>query len=64
MKNILILIGIGGPYLGSNEIQGKVCKVVVDSRSISNFILEEVVTKLKLKKIPHNNLYKVTWLKG
>lgn len=30
------------------KIQGKVCKVVVDSRSTNNVISEEVVTKLKL----------------
>ena len=35
---------------------------MVDSGSTDNVILEEAVTKLKLKKIPHENPYKVTWL--
>ena len=35
---------------------------VVDSRSTNNIILEEVVNKFKLIKIPHLNPYKVTWL--
>lgn len=44
------------------KILGKVCKVVVDSGSIDNVISKEVVTKLKLHKIPHENPYKVTWI--
>ena len=45
------------------KIFGKVCKVVVDSRSTDNIILEEEFNKLKLTKIPHVNPYTVTWLK-
>ena len=45
------------------KILGKVCKVMVDLRLANNVIPKEVVTKLKLKKIPHDNPYKVTWLK-
>lgn len=41
---------------------GKVCKVIVDSGSADNIIVEEVVKKLNLTKVPHNNPYKVTWL--
>ena len=44
------------------KILGKVCKVVVDSRSIDTIILEEAMANLKLRKIPHDNFYKVTWL--
>ena len=44
------------------KIQGKVCKVIVDSGSTDNIISEEVAKKLKLTKLPHTNPYKVTWL--
>ena len=44
------------------KILGKVCKVMVDSKSTNNIISEDIVTKIKLKKIPHENPYKVTWL--
>ena len=33
-------------------IMGKVCRVIIDSGSIDNIISEEVVNKLKLKRIP------------
>ena len=36
---------------------------MVDSGSIDNVIFEEVVTKLSLKRIPHEDPYRVTWLK-
>ena len=42
------------------KILGKVCKVVVDSRSTDNITPEEAINKLKLTKIPHVNPYKVT----
>ena len=44
------------------KIMGKVCRVIIDSGSIDNIINEEVVEKLKLKRIQHVNPYKVTWL--
>lgn len=44
------------------KVQNKVCKVIIDSSSTDKIVLEEVVDRLKLKKIPHNNLYRVTWL--
>ena len=44
------------------EILGKFYNIVVDSRYTNNIILEEVVKKIKLKKIPHVNPYKVTCL--
>ena len=44
------------------KILGKVCKVVVDSGSIDTIILEDAMANLKLKKNPHDNPYKVTWL--
>ena len=39
----------------------KVCKLIIDSGSTNNVILEEAVQKLKLTKIPHECPYKVTW---
>ena len=43
-------------------MMGKVCRVIIDSGSTDNIVLEEVVSKLKLTRIPHNNPYKVMWL--
>ncbi|XP_059063819.1 uncharacterized protein LOC131856278 [Cryptomeria japonica] len=42
--------------------RGKVCKVMIDSSSIENFVSMEMVEKLKLKRIPHPYPYKVSWL--
>lgn len=44
------------------KIMGKVCRVVVDSGSTDNIVSEEVVSKLKLQRIPHSDPYRVTWL--
>lgn len=44
------------------KIMGKVCNVIIDSGSIDNIVIEEVVKKLNLTKVPHTNPYKVTWL--
>lgn len=44
------------------NILGKVCRVIIDSSSTDNIISEEAIIKLKLKRIPHTNPYKVTWL--
>lgn len=44
------------------KILGKVCKVIIDSGSTNNVILEEVVQKLELIKIPHVCPYRVTWI--
>ena len=44
------------------KIMGKVCRVIIDSGSTNNIISKEAVNKLKLKRIPHANPYKVTWL--
>ena len=45
------------------KILDKVCKVVVDLGSMDNVISKEVVTKLSLKRIPHEDPYRITWLK-
>ncbi|XP_024038267.1 uncharacterized protein LOC112097314 [Citrus clementina] len=44
-------------------IRGKVCRMVIDSGSCENVILEEAITKLNLKTEPHQTPYKLTWLK-
>ena len=44
------------------KVRGKVCKVIVDSSSTDNIALVEMVEKLGLKKLPHPNPYKVSWL--
>ena len=44
------------------KIQGKVCKVIVDSRSSENIILEEETKIFHLLRIPHAHPYRVTWL--
>ena len=44
------------------KVRGKVCKVIVDFGSTDNIALVEMVEKLGLKKFPHPNPYKVSWL--
>ncbi|KAK0582387.1 hypothetical protein LWI29_025033 [Acer saccharum] len=44
-------------------IGGKVCRLVIDSGSCKNVISEEAVAKLNLKTEPHQNPYKLSWLK-
>lgn len=44
------------------KIQGKVCKVVIDSGSIDNIVSLEGVNKLNLERIPHSCPYRVNWL--
>lgn len=43
-------------------MKNKVCKVIIESSSTDNIVSKEVVDKLKLKKLPHNNPYRVTRL--
>ena len=43
-------------------VQGKVCKIVVDSGSTENMVSCEMVNKLNLKRIPYDFPYKVSWL--
>ena len=44
------------------KVRGKVYKVIVDSNSTNNIASVEMVEKLGLKKLPHPNPYKVSWL--
>jgi hypothetical protein len=45
------------------KIHDKCCYLVIDGRSTENLVSTEVMGKLKLKGIPHPNLYRVSWLK-
>ena len=42
---------------------GKVCRLVIDSRSCENVVSEEAVQKLGLATEKHPNPYKLSWLK-
>jgi hypothetical protein len=44
------------------KVKGKVYKVIVDSGSTNNIASVEMVNKLGLKRSPHPNPYKVSWL--
>ena len=44
------------------KVNGKLCKLIIDSGSIDNIISLEVVNKLKLERLPHSCPYKVSWL--
>lgn len=46
----------------SCKVRGKVCKVIMDSRSTNNIASIEMVTKLNLQRLPHPHPYKVSWL--
>ena len=44
------------------KVQGKYCKMVIDSGSIDNLVSTEMVEKLSWKKTKHPVPYKVSWL--
>ena len=44
------------------KVQGKCCKMVIDSGSTDNIVSIEMVEKLRLKKTKHPIPYKVSWL--
>ncbi|XP_017255857.2 transposon Ty3-I Gag-Pol polyprotein isoform X1 [Daucus carota subsp. sativus] len=44
-------------------IEGKVCKLIIDSGSCENVISREAVDKLKLKQEKHPKPYKLSWFK-
>ena len=44
------------------KVQGKCCKMVIDSGSTDNFVSTKMVEKLRLKKTKHPVPYKVSWL--
>jgi len=41
---------------------GKCCKVVIDSGSSDNLVLEEMVTKMKLERLKHPKPYQIAWI--
>ena len=44
------------------KLQGKCCKMVIDSGSTKNIVSTEMVENLRLKKTKHPIPYKVSWL--
>ena len=44
------------------KVEGKCCKVVVDSGSTNNLVSTKIIDKLNLKKTKHHVPYKVSWL--
>ena len=44
------------------KVQGKCCKMVIDSGNTKNLVSTEMVEKLRLKKTKHLVPYKVSWL--
>lgn len=41
---------------------GKVCKVIIDSRSTDNLVSVKMVEKFHLKRLPHPFPYNFSWL--
>ena len=41
---------------------GKLCKIIVDSRSIENVVSLEMAKKCKLKRLPYVPPHKISWL--
>eukprot|EP00253_Pinus_taeda_P026850 PITA_26850 len=44
------------------KLQGKCCKMTIDSGSTNNLVSTEMVEKLGLKRLKHPNPYRVSWL--
>ena len=45
------------------KMNGKCCKVIIDSGSSTNLASEELVTKLQLQRLKHPKPYHVSWIK-
>ena len=45
------------------KCKDKCCDVIVDGGSTGNLVLEEMVTKLKLKREKHPQPYRIAWVK-
>ena len=44
------------------KVEGKCCKLIVDSGSIDNLVATEMVDKLNLRKTVHPKPYRFAWL--
>ena len=44
------------------KVEGKCCKLIVDSGSTDNLVSTEMVEKLNLRKTVHPEPYRVAWL--
>ena len=49
-------------FMTTCKVQGKCCKMVIDSGSVDNLFSTQMVEKLSLKKTKHHVPYKVSWL--
>ena len=47
----------------SCKCEDKCCDVIVDGGNIDNLVSEEMVTKLKLKRVKHPQPYWIAWVK-
>lgn len=43
--------------------EGKVCNIIIDSRSMENLVWKKMIQKLKLEKRRHPNPYMIAWVK-
>lgn len=44
--------------------RGKLCDVIVDSGSIDNLVVEDMVQKLGLNRMKHPHPYRIGWLQN
>ena len=49
-------------FMTTCKVQGKRCKMVIDTGSTDNLVSTKMVEKLSLKKTKHHVAYKVCWL--
>ena len=42
--------------------KGKCCKLIIHNGGTNNFVSTDMVDKLRVKKIEHPTLYRVSWL--
>jgi hypothetical protein len=45
------------------KTKDRVCKVIVDSRSMDNLVSTKMVENMELETVAHSSPYKVLWLK-
>ena len=45
------------------KCEDKCCDVIIDGGSTDNLVLEEMVSKLKLKREKHPQPYQISWVK-
>ena len=61
MEEVDQLVGDGEKWIRNNIFHtkctshGKICKVIIDTRSFENLVSKEMVQKLGLETVPHLN---------